>query len=452
MQRQTSDKNNGRGTAVTIAVLLFVFVCMYVLNMLYPIIGEDWDYSFVWVTEGMSTDRVRNIGDILVSQYNHYMIWGGRVIVHAIAQFLLLLGPGWHDLLNSLAYVLFLWTIYKISTFRGGSKPLVLALVALAMWFCLPDFTANTIWITYSAVYLWGTLIIVLFMYPFYKYYITETSGNVWLMSLVLFPFGILAGWTNENTSLALISFLVMLLLLLKYNKIPVPKWMWVGLAGVVVGCAFMLLAPGNYVRAGAAANLPEKEYPEFLFRIWRVVRNYFLYMFILDAAYLSVFYYIFKKKLSLGDNNKIKYISLLFFISAHIALIVMVASPVFPPRALFGAVTFLIIAAGLLYSYVYRATTFWRNIGLIVSVALTLYFFYDYCDKYKYLSYFNDFWNKREVYLEDQKEQGIEDVVFRDTLYFHRDFIIYDFKRFEEGWPNIPYSKYHGVRSVKVE
>lgn len=432
-----------------VIVALLVCISIYILNRIYPVIGEDWDYSFVWDNNGMTTDRVQNVCDILISQYHHYFIWGGRVIVHAIAQLLLLLGSGWHDLINSLAYVTFVWIIYRISTFGTGVKPLVFSIIALLLWFYLPDFTANTLWITYSSVYLWGTLIVISFIYPFYKYYMAQNTVSVWGMSVLMFFGGTLAGWTNENTSLALISFLCMLLLLLRYNKTPIPRWMWWGLTGVLIGCAFMLLAPGNSLRAGA--DSPPKEYPEWMFRIWRVVRHYFRYLSLLTVVYITLFYFFTKRK-EIDNNQKIKLISLVFFISAHVGIIVMVASPQFPARAMFGVITFMVVAVGILLSRLYDLTFRARNITVIICLVFTICFVYDYWDKYKYLSYFNDFWCKREIYLEDQKKQGVENIVFRDTLYFHKNFIIYDFKRFEEGWPNMPYSKYYGVKSVKLE
>ncbi|MDL2215224.1 DUF6056 family protein [Dysgonomonas sp. OttesenSCG-928-M03] len=462
MLKFSTETENRLKILITLVILLVVFCLMYALNIIYPIVGEDWDYSSIWTMNGPTSERIRNMSDIFTSQYNHYITWGGRTIVHIIAQSLLFLGSGWHDILNSLAFVVFTYIIYRISVSGSKSNPLALILIFLSLWFCLPNFMANTVWITFSSVYLWGTTIILLFIYPFYKYYMTGGKEKpAWLMSFVFFPAGVIAGWTNENTSLALIAFLCMLFLLLRYNKRTIPVWMWFGLAGVVIGCIVMLLAPGNFVRAAIPLFTTSKEYPEYIFRIWRVIRAYIYYLLLLDIIYFSIYFYIIKKKIT-DVNNKIKHISLLFFISAHIALIVMVASPEFFPRVMFGAVTFMIAAIFILFSFVYNTkTSVWRNIGLVTCVILTLCFSFDYSENYQYSVYFKDFWNKREVHLVEQKKQGIENIVFNDTLYHHRgfirhglydDFIIHDFKKFETGWPNVTYSKYHHVNSVKLE
>ena len=66
-----------------------------------------------------------------------------------------------------------------------------------------------------------------------------------------MFIIGLLAGWTNENTSVGLI---VILLSTLIIDKITTKKWNLTktkvaGIIGSLIGFILMICAPGNYVR-----------------------------------------------------------------------------------------------------------------------------------------------------------------------------------------------------------
>jgi len=431
-------------------VVLFLFILIYQLNRIYPIVGEDWDYSFLWTMDGMNPERLHRVSDIFISQYNHYIIWGGRSIVHAIDQFLILLGTDWHDIINTFAYLLFVYLVYKIVNSRQKLSVSVFLLVALFLWFFLPDFPTLILWITYSAVYLWGTLITIAFMYPYYKYYRNPDDRGSIVFSLFMFIMGIFAGWTYENIALTLICFLILLLLTMKYLKIKIPQWMIFGLIGVVIGCAVLLLAPGNFKRASSAHGSDMSIIYTAMYRVWGLVKVYFRYMLLLSVLYSTILYF-FIKRAEIKDKTKILLISLVFVISAHLGVVVMLASPIFPARSLFGLIAFMITAIGILFVNMPLSSLMIKLTNGSIVILLILFCF-SYYDKYKYVEYLRDFWHSRELYVEEQKKQGIQDIVFTDSLIFRSDFTMYDFKEYPDGWPNFAYAKYYNVRSVRKE
>ena len=69
-------------------ILLAIFAQMLVLNAHTPLMMDDYDYSFSWSTG----ERIDGIADVLASQAAHYRLWGGRSVVHALAQLFLWLG------------------------------------------------------------------------------------------------------------------------------------------------------------------------------------------------------------------------------------------------------------------------------------------------------------------------------------------------------------------------
>lgn len=434
---------------LSIIALLFL-AAVYLLNRLYPLQAEDWDYSFIWTVGGESPHRVTGLSDIAVSQYNHYMHWGGRSVTHAIDQFLLMIGSGWHDVLNSLAFVLFVYVIYVIINKNNKTSALTFLFVIMALWFCLPNLPLTTLWLTYSANYLWGTLIITAFIYPFYSYYRTQKSKDTILKQVSMLLFGVVAGWTNENMSVALLFFLIGLIALLKYQKIPVPKWILFGLAGAVIGSCFLILAPGNYVRIESTGLVFDDKVFLIKRRILIMKKNYIDNLLILPIIY-ALMIFLFAKVSKSKDKSKTILISLLFFISAHVGIAAMLASPEFPPRTLFGVVVFMIIGIGILYADIH-----WKNIVYKITQAalvcfLLVHFYIDYSDKYSYTSYLHDFWHQREIYVEEEKKKGVEDIVFKDRMIWHYNgFVLFDLSGDPNHWLNKAYARYYGIRTVR--
>ena len=446
-----SEKKNQKSLFLIIIVL--TFLAIYLLNLMYPIMGEDWDYSFFWDNEGNKIRRIDSFSDILVTQYHHYIIWGGRVLTHGLVQVLLFMGEQWHDVLNSVAFILFVYFVYKIVNNRNSISIQILLLVIFGLWLCLPDFASNTLWISYSGNYLWGSLIIVAFIYPLYSYYRKLSCKETPVKSILMFLAGVIAGWTNENISIALICFIVMLIFLLKYQKESIPKFLFFGLAGACIGCLILLLAPGNYLRLDESSLSSSSlgTWEVLGKRILRLFKNWFKYISALTAIYLVVLY-VFTKKYSEKDKLRIKRISLIFFISAYIGLLVMTPLPEFSTRTLFGVITFLIIAIGILFSKIPDFSILYRKVCCAITFILFFVFCFVYSSQYKYIDYIHQLWHEREMYVTEQKNKGVEDIVFKDSIKKKRGFIIYEFGSSAEDWPNTIYAKYYDVNSVKIE
>ena len=96
-------------------------ILILLLNIIYPLYADDWGYTFITGSE--LTQKITSFSDILNSQYQHYFLHGGRTIVHIIAESLLLLKGYWTDIINSIAYVLFAYIIYKISNLNKRANP-----------------------------------------------------------------------------------------------------------------------------------------------------------------------------------------------------------------------------------------------------------------------------------------------------------------------------------------
>lgn len=422
---------------------------------MYPIHSDDWMYSFVFNEEPVRF--IQNIGDVFVSQYNHYLYWGGRNIVHFIDQILLMISALPREIINSLAFVLFVLVIYKIANLGKALAPMLFLFIGAVLWLGLPTFPQTVIWITGSSNYLWGSLIVLSFLYLYYRFYITEKSKDTRLRALWIFLLGIISGWTNENVSIALLFILFSLLLYCIVRKKRIPLWFAFGVFGVGIGCAIMLAAPGNFIRSHdthVALNLDTKPIGDVL--MFKARNIYLIYRYIPTVSALIVVYivsvliYWFANKAN--RNEKVLLGSVLFFMAAHVSALAMIASPIFPVRASFCMHAFMIVAIAILYGDFKFETKGAKIINSLFLIVLLIWsgstYYYEY---YNPLTYLQARYKDREQYIELQKDRGVKDIVLKEPpIIMPGQFDFEDITADELSWRNRMCADYYEVNSIK--
>ena len=437
---------------ILISILLFLGI--YGLNHYFPITLDDWRYS-------MTADgsRVSSLWDIFQYQYDHYFTWGGRSIVHAIAQIMLAAGIFWGDIINSIGYVALVITIYYIAN-KGNKSNIPLFIgINLLIWFLMPALIENLFWITGSANYMWGTLLILLFISFYCSTFITGQSKDGWIKVIGLFLLGIIAGWTNENMAVAMIFFVICLLLLMKKEKQKLPKWMILGLVGAIVGCTIMLLAPGNQIRnqsemVNMAAEGSEPIYMFYFYRFTSILKVSSWHAFIPTIIYMVflLLYLKFKKK---ENSKKVLYLSLLFAVTGGVATLIMVAAPIFPERVWFAILIFLFIATGLLYANLDFSVIYVRTILYAVIGLATLVFFYSYWVSLNDFMRIHAIWAERDRIVNMEKQKGVRDVVINGRFKAADSWFVRpktgDVPIDSISWMQTGYGHYMGINSVKI-
>lgn len=431
-------------------VLLFGGLIL-LLNLVYPLYADDWGYHFMTGSE--LTRRITSISDIFVSQYNHYFLHGGRSVVHIIGEFLLLVKGRWTDILNSLAYISFVLVIYKISNIKEAVNASLFFLINIMIWFFQPAFGQTILWITGSANYLWGTLIIILYLYMYCKAFLSMDSKDSMLRTLGMFLFGIIAGWTNENTAFGMIVFIGLILLYKKIQKEDIKVWMIVGLIGSIIGYILMISAPGNYVRYDEVVSDDTQgmSISFYLNRCMPVIFDFFKNALMLVMIYLLllVTYLKFEK----NRNNKVIVLSIIFCLAAVAADVVMIASPEFPPRVWFGIITFFIIAIGILYANITTKSLYISAVKTILIVFSLIYFGLSYQRGYKDVSKINDVFKKREQIINEQADKANFEFVSKETISPQTALpMIDEVPSDSTHWINMFYLRYHGIKSFSIE
>lgn len=455
------------------AILFLIFLIMFGLNYLMPLCyGDDYVYAFIWPGQSMyiplpeTVERISGFYDIIVSQWKHYLTWGGRVPAHLLVQFFVWQNKLVFDVLNSLAFVLLLLEIYWISnkgevTFKNINIP-ALCVIFFSVWTFTVNFAGVFLWISGACNYLWMLVILLSFLFLYvHKYYRMNKKiiRSGWAKHLI-FIWGVLAGWTNENAVCWIV--LVLGLWLFKNRKQEgVETWMWYGLFGLCAGYVLLLFAPGNVVRAGSYADVNIWS--------WSHMRFNLITFGVLEFFQVFLWFFIILSWRKIRDIKiteeglrhlwLVKIFSTLNLLSSGIMLL----TPEFPARSGFSGLIFLIIAVTLLICnqadfYVRLAADGAKKfICVVASSYFLITLFGTYAGMYSTYQY-----NQSVITAVQQHKKADRSSVleipsppkFSEALVWAsgRHIVQPSLKEDERDWINVAFARYYEIRGVRVK
>ena len=379
------DKNQA------IIILTFIFISVLFLNILTPYIADDINYKNIWGT----SDRVNNLWDVFVSQYWHYLTWGGRSVAHTIVQLFLIFPKLIFNIANSLCYIGIIYLINSIATNKKNNAWIIL-LIHLLLFLITPFFGEDFLWLTGSCNYAWTILIILLFI----NIYIKNKLNDSILVIIGMFLLGIISGWTNENTGCATVVIIASLLYVFKkINKEKLKKWHISGLIGSLLGFIILIAAPGNYARLSVIEENQSAIY-RYSMNIIRITVSALEYLWPLLIALLIFYtYYLYKKK----KPNLTSYI---FILGGIVSTYAMIVSPTFPERAWLGIVVFFIVPTIILLDDLLKKEKLIKFILYDAVIILSAISFINYYNIAKELSDYNEVINERKEYIKNNPDQ----------------------------------------------
>lgn len=234
--------------------MVILFVIMLILNFLTPRMVDDLVQR---------TADAFDFHTIFHWLKNRYLTWSGRMVADANNVLFLGLPKAVFNIINAGLYVLLidLICLHAIGVRRISNKKRVLLFIIAQIFafFNFPAFGQVVLWESGAANYLWNIVIIFAFLLP-YRLYADAISvrghtdtvtyfTNHKKLFLFLSIFGIVAGWTNENTAGGLILMELFFLLSIILRRKKAPAFLWSGLAATLAGFVCMIAAPGNYAR-----------------------------------------------------------------------------------------------------------------------------------------------------------------------------------------------------------
>ncbi|OOM78988.1 hypothetical protein CLPUN_17150 [Clostridium puniceum] len=325
-----------------IATIIFFAAAMYILNCLTPLIADDYAWGYI---SGTGT-RIENLKDILLSMYNFYFNWRGRIGGEFYNQLFTLAGKPIFNIFNTIIYIINTLLIYHICIETKKIKVSLYIGINLLLWFFVQDYGQVMFWISGACNYLWAITPILIIILIFRKYSINqEVIKNNLINTFIICIVGILAGWSSENGSAGMLVILTLYLVYYYFNNIKISTYIISGYIGSLIGYALLIGAPGNFVRKAVEQSAVNTS---IIFRIFMITYFWVAYLFVIFII-LSIVFFIGKRYFDLKKNNSI-YQAAIFIIASLGAAYCMIASPISPERTWFSVVVFLIISIGILY------------------------------------------------------------------------------------------------------
>ena len=344
--------------------MLVVFMgIFFVRNLLLPMASDDIPYAFVWdgadkgnLFDGVGPrERITSFGDIVRSQYSHYMTWGGRVIGIGLTQLFAWEGKGLFNVLNTLVFIALALLLFKVGTGKRlrEMNASYMFWILFALWFLLPDSFLTTLWMCGSCVFLWTAVIGLLFLLPYAKAYWSEESEAFGArhLALIMGFAGLCAGWSVE-TSAAVIDIIVFFALIHFGKQHKLKAWMMVGFVFLCIGSAMLVLAPGEMVRLELQRQyeynpgLPEDMYWTPLMYYINFCECFKPVVSLQIPLLLLISYYIWRLPKGRRWNKTTRFQAVLVG-GAMTVMLIMLCVPVAPARAGFFP-TCAVIAASL--------------------------------------------------------------------------------------------------------
>ena len=326
---------NKRERGFAYALIALATLAFFSLNLLTPVMRDDWSYTFNFVTK----ERIASFADIFQSLGIHYVRVNGRLPVHFLAHLFLWLGKGVFNVVNTAAFAALVTLVCRHAFGAPKPRPCGWLAAFLGLWLLTPAFGESFLWVTGAANYLYGMLLILLYLLPFRPLMGgAESAERPWHAPLALLG-GVLAGWTNENTGGALLLLLLCVLARRLIEKKRVPLRLCAGMLGVAAGLCLMVFAPGELSRLGGAGGMGSLR--DVLRRALRITYELARYLWPLFAVWALLLSRFVREK----RGVRRLFVPLCFLLAGLAAAYAMALSPQMPARVWSGPTAYLLIS-----------------------------------------------------------------------------------------------------------
>lgn len=425
---------------LVVGYLLLCCIGLYVLNKHTTMIVDDYGYSFSWVTG----KRIASIQDIFISQYRHYFTWGGRSVVHFLAQYFLMFNKSVFDVANTIAYLVLMMVVYFHAVGKVKFYPAIFVMINFAFFAFVPAFGQVFLWVVGACNYLWGPLLTFAYLLP-YRFQLNNDKV-IFENKVVAVCFGLLGiicAWTNENLGVTIV-FLIFLCNLLYYLKNKyLYFWSVCGLIGATIGALLLIAAPGNYVRLATFHNL---SYVRNFIHITKLFLdpNYLL----IPVSVILILYVLVKQKLDYR-------IILFYFIGLMVSMYSMVGAPYYADRAKLGSILFALILIGYLYTKFDMSNIQSKKCVAVIIGVLLLMTFKDWNQGRKDIKAYEARNQAKVEYALNEKAVGNLDVVLPNnypSTKYCAAWGLEDINKDPKHWTCTGFAHYFGLHSVRTK
>ncbi len=349
--RKMNDRvKKNRDIILYICVNLLVFIVMFAINTIYPLVWDD--KGLVKDFEGMAW----TVKDIFLHSFNRYYLhWTGKIVPLTIVSFFTLWDKSIYNVVNSLMYVIFANEIYIIFWKKKYDWKMLSAIYA-ALWLCIPWFGTVIFWVDGTIEYLWMLIPVLAIGAMYYDKYFGFSDKKRSVIGMFLL--GLLAGCGLEATGSALIFGLGVMLIAEFVLKKGIKAWEISGFIGTLIGFGVLMLAPGNYERASTVSDI-SNIYSNYFYRIGRESFFFVLYMAPLLGVSIALVLMLYRcrKKEAYKADGLWKLLADIYVTCkepiviipvALVSVFVMTFSPAFAARIFLTPTALFIISCGI--------------------------------------------------------------------------------------------------------
>lgn len=427
--------------------LAVIAIAFYALNVLTCLYADDFSYTYTFaVTTGKY--RISNLHELFLSQRNHYLVMNGRAVVHTLAQLFLMWGKPVFNVLNTAAFLTLGLLIYRHGSGKSGVfRPSMLFCVFGLLWVVTPAFGESFLWLVGSCNYLFGILIILAVLLPVSKALDEDFAPMAGWKTGLYFIFCLLAGWTNENNSVALVVIFLCCILWLLVTKQKVPVWIWMGLAGSAIGCLLLLLSPGQATRLAGYGGFGGLR--TWIYRGISITAHLVGYLGIELGLMILFVLKCVRNKRSVRELLRPS----VFCLAGLASTYSMILAPTFPTRTWSGPVVFFTITLIALWRLVEpEPDKMHRGLTITVSVLAVLAVAGTYIWAVQDINETRNAFQLREKYIAEELAAGQREITL-SPIHGHTRWNCYneydDLNDDPSQWPNTAYAMYYGLDRV---
>lgn len=455
------SKKSLKKTVCLMLVFLMTGALFYLLNYHTPLYADD----FVFIYSRYTGKKVGSLKDIFESLYSFYFSGNGRIVDHFFAQLFLFLGKRIFNFVNTFAFL----TLGVLIFYHGTDRRLkenvsLLFFIYCALFVLTPAFGQSFLWLTGASNYLYGIELILFYLIPYR--FIIKTKDERQEKSLYLtiakgigmLFLGLLAGWTNENTGIALIVMVFSYFIYYKMRKIKLKSWMICGWVGNIIGYALLLLSPGEWLRLDSTGKV------SILYALKNIIYISFKLVEYLGPLLIlftvMVFLYIYPQmpiksiRKFLCQELSTRFLMFMYMVGFFGATYSMIVAPYFPGRAWSGPLVLLIISFLLFYTNIIPeyARKFITYLQIILVTGIVVFCLPIYIIAVRDLREI-DLQNKTRIEIIEKTIANNQDTAYIPVIKSDSKYSCFekngDLELNPEFWPNPDIAKYYGIAKI---
>ncbi len=420
--------------------------------------ADDYDYSFSFAGAG----RIHSLKDVYYSQVAHYFKQNGRISTLGLAQILLMLNQTVIDIVLSLFFVaLGVLIAFHIEGDIKNISWIKLFYIYFLLLVVTPAFGQSYLWTNSASIYLAGVVMILIYCVPYRKVLYDHMNGGVTekplaqniFLFLWMLLMGFLAGNSNENMSVGLITIVIAYLTIFLIFKVKLHAWMY-GI-GNIGGFLALILSPGNQRRLDSAGGINFLAIPKRFILVAALFFDNMGYFVIALVVIIAVIYLYFRKPREsiLAFFKSLSPLGFVYFFGMLGSVFSMIVLPFFPSKAWSLAVALSIITLFSFGKEIERRMV-QKNykIILITTIAAMAVFLGVYSDAYFTIKSDNAWNNVRLSLIQEALENGDKSVKIpaivdynKWTPYEGSGELSWD----SSAWPNKAIARYYGLDEV---